>query len=191
MTRFTLRMLALVALAIGLIGFGGIATAHNDATPEASPMSSGEPMGGMGAAYLVIENSGEADVLLTGSTDVAQVVEVHEVADNNGVMEMRPLENGLEIPANGSVTLEPGGYHIMLIGLTQDLTAGMTFDLTLTFEKAGDVVVPVTVQNTAPEGDAIVSVEAGDLTLSGVYARPAPALLGGTPEASPEATPTK
>lgn len=87
--------------------------------------------------------------------------------------------------------LAPGGYHVMLIGLTGDLTEGMTFDLTLTFEKAGDVIIPVTVQRAAPEGDAIVSIEAGDLTITGVWSRPAPALLmDGTPEASPEASPT-
>ena len=194
MSRITRRMLALVALAIGLIGFSGIATAHEMATPEGSPMAggmAGHGMGGTGAAYMVITNDGEADTLVAAAADVAHVVEIHEIVDNNGVMEMKPLEQGLEIPASGSVTLAPGGYHVMLIGLTGDLTEGMTFDLTLTFEKAGDVIIPVTVQRAAPEGDAIVSIEAGDLTITGVWSRPAPALLmDGTPEASPEASPT-
>lgn len=193
MTRFTLRMLALVALAIGLIGFSGIATAHNDATPEASPMAGGNTMGGMGAAYLTIVNSGaESDVLVGASApEIADVVEIHEIADNNGVKEMKPLENGLEIPAGETVTLAPGGYHIMFIGLKHDLTADATFDLTLTFEHGGEVVVPVIVQTTAPEGDAIVTIEAGDLAISGAWSRPAPALMmDGMPEASPEASPT-
>lgn len=206
MSRITLRLLALLALAIGLIGFSGIATANQQANPDGTPMAGGmsgqgnmsgqggmgghgNGMGGTGAIFMVISNDGEADVLIAGATDVAAVVEIHEVADNNGVMEMRPLEQGLEIPADGLVTLQPGGYHVMLIGLTQDLMPDMTFELTLTFEKAGDVVIPVTVQRAAPTGDAIVSIEAGDLTITGVWSRPAPAFLDGTPEASPVASP--
>lgn len=195
MNRFALRMLALTALAIGLTGFGGIATAHTDATPEGSPMAggmSGDAMGGTGAAYFLIENGGsEADRLIAAAAGVSDVVEIHEIADNNGVMEMRPLADGLEIPAGETVALEPGGYHIMLIGLKHDLNAGDTFDLTLTFETAGEVVVPVSVQREAPEGDAIVSTELGNLTIMGVWSRPAPALaMEGSPAASPEATPT-
>jgi copper(I)-binding protein len=193
MTRTTLRLLALAALAFGLFGFGGLVTAHGDATPEASPMAGmggNHGMGGTGAAYFTVTNNGsDADRLIAVSAPVAKVVEIHEIVDNNGVKEMRPLENGIELPAGEAVALAPGGYHIMLIGLTQDLTAGMTYDLTLTFENAGEVVVPVTVQTAAPEGDAIVTIESGDLTIAGVWSRPAPALMG-TPEASPEASPT-
>lgn len=193
MNTIAFRVLALVALAIGLIGFGGIVTAHDEATPVGSPMAGEMPMqgmGGTGASYMVIENAGAgADHLIGGSTDVADVVEIHEMFEENDVMVMRPVAGGIEVPAGGLVTLEPGGYHVMLIGLTRDLTDGMIFDLTLTFEQAGDVVVPVTVQHAAPEDDAIVSIEAGDLTISGVWSRPAPALLG-TPEASPMASPT-
>lgn len=195
MNRVAVRMLALVALALGLIGLSGVTVAQHNATPEGSPMAggmSGKPMGGMGAAYFLVENGGsEADRLIAASADVSDVVEIHEIADNNGVMEMRPLTDGVEIPAGETVALEPGGYHIMLIGLKHDLNAGDTFDLTLTFERAGEVVVPVTVQSAAPEGDANVSIEAGDLTISGVWSRPAPAIaMDGTPEASPEASPT-
>lgn len=196
MNRMTVRLLALVALAVGLIGFGGPALAHGDeATPAASPMAGGmmgeHGMGGTGAAYMLIENRGdEADRLIGGSTDVAKVVEIHEIVDNNGVMEMKPLADGLEIPAGETVTLQPGGYHVMLIGLTKDLTDGSTYELTLTFEHAGDVKLQVPVQRMAPEGDAITTVEAGDLTIAGVWTRPAPAMDAmmdshGTPEATP------
>ena len=186
-------MLALVALAIGLIGFGGIVTAHDEATPVGSPMAGEHADAGYGWYRRVLHGDRErgrgADHLIGGSTDVADVVEIHEMFEENDVMVMRPVAGGIEVPAGGLVTLEPGGYHVMLIGLTRDLTDGMIFDLTLTFEQAGDVVVPVTVQHAAPEDDAIVSIEAGDLTISGVWSRPAPALLG-TPEASPMASPT-
>ena len=126
-------------------------------------------------------------MLIGGTTDVAHVVEIHEIVrQQRGHGDAAAGAVASKFPPVARVTLEPGGYHIMLIGLTEDLTDGMTFDLTLTFEKAGDVVVPVTVQRAAPEGDAIVSIEAGDLTISGVWSRPAPALLmDGTPEATP------
>lgn len=196
MKRAGLHLFALAVLAIGLIGVGAIASAHDTATPEGSPAAgmsghgSTDEMGGTGAAFMTITNAGsEPDHLIAGKTDVAGTVEIHEMFEKGDVMVMQPVDGGLEVPAGGSVTLEPGGYHVMLIGLTKDLTAGMTFDLTLTFENAGDVVIQVTVQREAPVMDASPSVELGDLTISGIWSRPAPALLG-TPSASPEASPT-
>lgn len=199
MKRAGFHLIALVALAIGLISFGGIATAHGDSTPEASPsagMGGGESMdgmdemGGTGAAFMTIANKGsESDHLIAGKTDVATTVEIHEMFEKDGVMVMQPVPGGIEVPAGGSVVLEPGGYHVMLIGLTKDLTEGMTFDLTLTFEEAGDVTVSVTVERQAPAADASAAVEVGDLTITSIWSRPAPALLG-TPVASPEASPT-
>ena len=179
----------LVAVVFGTIGGGAIAS-HDEGTPEASPQASPGAtmdMGGTGAAYLTVRNEGETDRLLGGQTDKAEAVEVHEVVDEGGVMQMRPLADGLEIPAGGEVILEPGGYHLMLFGLTEDLVVGMTFDLTLRFERAGDVVVSVVVRRSAPEGDDVQTVRAGDLTIAGAWARPAPALREslGTPSASP------
>jgi len=203
MTRIAVRLLALVALAVGLIGVAGFTSAQDMATPEVTPMPGQHGMGGHGmgghgmagsgngAAFFTVTNNGtEADRLVSASTPAAEVVEIHEIVDNNGMKEMRPLEHGLEIPAGETITLAPGGYHIMMIGLTGDLQAGMSFELTLTFETAGEVVVTVPVQREAPTGDAIESVEVGDLTVAGTWSRPAPALLmGGTPEASPMASP--
>ena len=101
-------------------------------------------MGGdvmMGASYMTIANSGAADKLIKASTDLAQAAELHTVMNNNGVMEMRPVEGGVEIPANGAVQFKPGGYHVMLIGLTKQLNVGDTVNLKLQFEKAGEVNV--------------------------------------------------
>lgn len=195
MTRMVVRVFALVALAFGMVSLAGFTTAHDMATPEASPMAGmhgGHAGGGNGAAYFTVTNNGsETDRLISASAPVAHVVEIHEIKDNDGVKEMRPLEHGLEIPAGETVMLAPGGYHIMMIGLTQDLTAGMSFELTLTFEQAGEIVVTVPVQPAAPEGDAIETVDVGELSIEGAWSRPAPALLmDGTPEASPMASPT-
>ena len=64
----------------------------------------------------------------------------------SGVMQMREVADGLNVPAGGSVTLKPGSYHVMLIGLKRPLTAGETFPLTLSFAKAGNISVTVPVQ---------------------------------------------
>jgi periplasmic copper chaperone A len=80
------------------------------------------------------------------SSAVADKLQIHEMKVENGVMQMREISGGLSIPAGGSVVLKPGSYHVMLIGLKKPLTAGATFPLTLTFEKAGTISVTVPVQ---------------------------------------------
>jgi hypothetical protein len=105
-------------------------------------MSGGQGMSGTGAVFMVLVNEGrEADRLLGGKTDVAQVVEIHETRMEGDVMKMQKLDSGLEIPANGQVELKPGGYHVMLIGLQRDLKPGDTFQLDLQFEKSGKLTV--------------------------------------------------
>ncbi|MBI4724250.1 MAG: copper chaperone PCu(A)C [Rhodomicrobium sp.] len=89
----------------------------------------------IGAAYVTLKNSGhEADTLTSASSPAADKVEVHEhIHDANGVMRMRPVEGGLKIAAGATVEMKPGGYHIMLFGLKQDLKEGQQFPLKLTF----------------------------------------------------------
>ncbi|MFN8665321.1 MAG: copper chaperone PCu(A)C [Thermomicrobiales bacterium] len=192
--KLTLTLALIVASAGAFVVAANPGAAQDMATPAASPMSE-MSMTGTGAAFMVIANGGsEDDVLLGGETDVAQVVEVHEMAEVDGVMEMRPLSDGLAIPAGGEETLKPGGYHIMLIGLTEDLTNGMTYDLTLHFEKAGDVTVPVTVRpraELAADATPTAPVTAGGITISDPWSRPAPATGMAEMEqmATPEATP--
>ncbi len=94
------------------------------------------------AGYLVITNKGtSAERLVSFSTDLAAQPEVHEMSNEGGVMKMRPLAKGLVIPAGGSVKLEPGGYHLMLLQLKRPLAAGQRYKATLVFEKAGPVEV--------------------------------------------------
>ena len=74
------------------------------------------------AAFVTLNNSSDKDIYLVGaSTTIAKTVELHEHTMVNGVMKMREIKN-IKIPANGSVSLQPGGLHIMLIELKQDLT---------------------------------------------------------------------
>jgi hypothetical protein len=125
-----------------------------------------------GAAYMVIR-SGTDDRLLTASAPatVAARAEIHEtvVADGGmsgdsmtdstmsddsghgsmGEMTMRPVD-GIDIEAGTPLELKAGSYHVMLFDLASPLEAGSTFDLTLTFEKAGTRVVTVEVRDDAP-----------------------------------------
>ncbi len=98
------------------------------------------------AAYMLLKNSGPEDILLSASTDVAKMVEIHEtVAAASGMMEMRPLALGLKVPANGSVELKPGSYHVMIMELKQDLSVGTSVKIRLTFKsgKTLDLTAPV------------------------------------------------
>ncbi|HEY1015512.1 MAG TPA: copper chaperone PCu(A)C, partial [Herpetosiphonaceae bacterium] len=132
------------------------ATAPMTATEPLSGTMGGGMGGGMGgamagsnsAAYMRIANAGAAERLVKAESPVAGTVELHTVEDQNGVMAMRPVA-AIEIPAQGSAELKPGGFHVMLIDVQRELRAGDTFTVTLTFEQAGAVTVPVTVRDPA------------------------------------------
>lgn len=98
------------------------------------------------ASYLVINNSGDTDRLIGVRGDIATSIELHTVENADGVMKMQPVEGGISVPAHGTQLLQPGGFHIMLIGVSRDLKAGDRFALTLTFATVGDVSVTVTVR---------------------------------------------
>jgi periplasmic copper chaperone A len=101
----------------------------------------------VGGGYLTIENKGTApDTLIGGSSRAAGKVEVHETAMNNGVATMRPVKGGLSIPPGQSVTLAPGGYHLMMTELKGPLKKGDKLVVTLMFEKAGEVKATFDVQ---------------------------------------------
>ena len=96
--------------------------------------------------------------LVAGSTPVAGIVEIHEMAMDGNVMKMRALPNGLDLPAGKAVALKPGGYHVMLMDLKQALKAGDTVPVTLVFEGADkkresvEIQVPVKALS-APAGE--------------------------------------
>jgi periplasmic copper chaperone A len=124
-----------------------------EATAEPGDMAMGEMSGGganMTGAFMLIENKGgAADKLISADTAVAGVVEIHETKIENDVASMSPVE-GIEIPANGSVQLKPGSFHIMLMQLNQDLVAGETLSLTLKFESGKELKVKAIIQEIAP-----------------------------------------
>lgn len=157
-------LLVATALAACSSGGGASITVREPWSRASSAMASA------GAAYMQIQNTGsEADALVGAASPVAMTVEVHETvamgtpaaSDGTGGMEtpaasdgmgggmmgMRPVAR-LEIPAGATVELKPGGYHIMLIGLEQELKVGESIEITLTFEKAGEVKVTAEVRES-------------------------------------------
>jgi hypothetical protein len=109
----------------------------------------------VGGGYLTIENKGASpDRLIGGSADAAGRVEVHEMAMNNGVMTMRPLDKGLTIEPGKTVKLAPGGYHLMIFDLKSQLKQGDKLPVTLEFEKAGKVTVSLDVEGVGAQGPA-------------------------------------
>ncbi|GAB4541994.1 MAG: hypothetical protein Kow0063_33410 [Anaerolineae bacterium] len=102
--------------------------------------------GGNGAVFMRLANTGSAsDQLVGGQSPAAGAVEVHKTTMAEGVMTMEHIPS-LEVPARGEVLLKPGGYHIMLIGVTQPLSPGDSLPITLRFEKAGEMTVDVEVR---------------------------------------------
>lgn len=104
-----------------------------------------------GAGYMRISNIGNtADTLLGGSTSLAERLEIHQMANVEGVMQMRELPDGVVIPAGGSVELAPSGTHLMLIQVDHALRAGETVPVALRFAKAGTLKLNLPVSDSAP-----------------------------------------
>ena len=108
--------------------------------------------GGTGAGFLAISNRGTvADRLVGASSPAARTTELHTHLREGEVMRMRPVP-AIEIPAGGTVTLQPGGLHLMLIGLGAPLKQGETVPVMLRFERAGEVRVDLRIESAGARG---------------------------------------
>ena len=134
----TLATCLFVAMAVWAEQGTGIAVTETWARPTIGK-------GRVTAAYLTIQNLGEVTDRLKGaSSPKAARVEIHETKmTDEGVMQMRPLADGLGIPPGETVSLKPGGTHIMVMGLAGELAKGEALPLTLDFEKAGAIEISV------------------------------------------------
>ncbi|MDQ0395125.1 copper chaperone PCu(A)C [Labrys monachus] len=114
------------------------------ATPRGAPVAGG---------YAVIENTGDQpDSLTGGSFSASSGFSIHQMTMKDGVMSMGPVEGGLEIPAHGSVKLDPSGFHLMFTGLTRQLKRHETVGGTLVFKNAGTVSVDYAVGSIGARG---------------------------------------
>jgi copper(I)-binding protein len=148
------RILALTAVAITVLAAPAraedvkagdlvITQAWTRATPNGAKI---------GGGYVTIENKGTTpDRLVGGAGDIAGKVEIHEMAMDNGVMKMRPIDKGLTIEPGKTVKLAPGGYHLMMFDLKAPLKQGDKVPVTLQFEKAGKVSVTLDVQGVGAQ----------------------------------------
>lgn len=111
------------------------------------------PNAKVAAGYLTIKNTGsEADRLIGGTTNFAEIVEVHEMKIDGEIMRMREIEGGLEIPAGREVTLKTGGLHIMFMKLKEQMKEGDTHKVTYQFEKAGSIELDLPVKKVERSG---------------------------------------
>jgi copper(I)-binding protein len=142
-------LLASVMLLAGCASKPAIETA--DLWVKSSEMSMA---GGMTAVFGTITNNSAEDITLTGAeTEVAGLVEIHEMAMIDGEMKMQQIDGGLVIPAGKSVSLEPGGNHIMLMELTKAVEAGQEISVTLRFDGADALTINGIVAKPAEGGD--------------------------------------
>lgn len=133
-------------LSLGLVlGLAGVAHAGEIEIVD-SYARVGSPMAKSGAAFLVIRNGSEADdQLVAVFSDVAMRTELHTHVMDGDVMKMREVEGGFPVPAGGTLEMQRGGDHVMMMGLTERLTDGQMIELTLTFRDAGEMVISVEV----------------------------------------------
>lgn len=140
-----------ILLATALLPLAAPALAQGSVT-ELGPLRIVNPwtraagQGMQGGGFLTIRNTGAApDKLVSANSPAAGRLELHTHIRDGDVMRMRPVAD-IPVPANGEVTLQPGGLHLMLIGLTQSVNVGQSVPVTLRFERAGEVTIQLAVQ---------------------------------------------
>ncbi len=120
------------------------------------PWSRPTPPGvAMGVGYMAITNEGDTAIILTGATTPkAERVTIHQSMMNDGMMSMRPLTEGLTIPAGETVKLEPHSYHLMLEGLKGAVARGERFPMTLNFDTMAPMQIELHTMPMEPSSDS-------------------------------------
>jgi periplasmic copper chaperone A len=155
---------------------GAYFLAPPEAALRAGPPAREAPEG-LPVTLFIQNNSDEGDRLIGGSTPVAHCVGIRRAFLVNGRRETAPIPEGIVIPAQTTITFEPGKSHLALVGLRTDLVQGETFPLTLRFERAGEVTVVARVRRRVDAAglEPLPVVTLGDLTIGLASAPPAPA----------------
>ena len=131
-----------------------VAMAQQDGIRVENAWSRVAMQGGTGVVYLTITDSGLPDRLMSIAAPVAAKAELHESFTEQGVAKMRGVATLAVVPGT-PVTLGPGGYHIMLMGLKQQLKEGDSFPVALSFERSGQVTTTVTVRRMGGAASAV------------------------------------
>ena len=132
--------LVLTIVAVALVA--AACSSGSDQVTVTDPWGRTSPAAATNAAfYMQLEGSETDDALIGGTSPACQTIELHETAMSDGVMSMRQLPEGISVPAGTTVSLEPGGLHVMCIGLTSALVDGESAQVELEFENSGIVTV--------------------------------------------------
>ena len=100
------------------------------------------------AGYFELTNKLNKPIILIGAkAEFAKIIEIHEMKMEGDVIQMRMISGGLKIPPNGSLTLKPGGRHIMFTKLKEQLKHGEQRPVNLVFERHGEIVVSFKVED--------------------------------------------
>lgn len=152
----------LTAIAFSLLLSAGMAVA-GDIQIEQPYARAASPIAKSGASFMEITNTGTVDdTLIAARTDAAMKPELHTHIMEDGIAKMREVEGGIPIPAGETTMLQRGGYHVMLMGLTQQFITGETITLILTFEHAGEITLEVPVDNERMGPEAGHSMSMGN-----------------------------
>jgi len=144
--RFAMLSVTLLGVATVMAGEALRATRAHEGIRVEEVWARAGIAGGNSAAYMrIVNHGGTDDRLVSAATDVADKVELHRTVMEGDRMTMQPVP-AVEVPARGEAVLEPGGLHVMLIGLTRKLEEGDSFPLRLTFEREGTVELTVEVR---------------------------------------------
>ena len=141
----------------------GVVTASDTWVKATDPdVNPGEAMSGV---FGLIENSGDEDLVITDlQSDVAGITELHEVVDGK----MRKIEGDVTVPAGGSLLLEPGANHIMLMDITEPLSPGDDVTITLTFSDGSSLDIVALVKDTSGANESYedMDMDHGDMDMS-------------------------
>jgi periplasmic copper chaperone A len=165
MTNIVTKLIGWGVAAASALGLAQLATTTASAADYdvgsihiSQPWSRATPKGASaGAAYMTLTNNGQtADRVNCVSSDASAECQIHSMTMDNGVMQMRPVEGGLEIKPGETVTLKPGSFHMMLLNLKHPLEQGNSMKATLKFDSAGtvDVEYPIVALGAAVPGAA-------------------------------------
>jgi periplasmic copper chaperone A len=146
--------LRILTVAAALCAFAASASAQTSPVSISNPWARATPAGASTAAIYLTLEAPAADKLVSVATPAAKQADLHTMSMDNGVMKMRALPAGIDLPARQKVTLKPGGMHIMLSALTGPLKEGETIPLTLNFAKSGAQQISVPVEKVGAMGPA-------------------------------------
>jgi len=135
-TGLLIIVIAAFAVLVAACSSGDAAVTVEDPWGRPSPTSTSNA-----AFYMQLDGAGEDDVLVSATSPACGVVELHETQMSDGVMSMQHLPEGIPVPAGETVALEPGGLHVMCMGVTSPLTVGEMIEVGLEFENSGSMTI--------------------------------------------------